>query len=128
MWLSMGTCCGGTQDFDPWVLFDLGAVYTINSIHVWNYNEATGGNLTERGVNEVAIEYGLTEALGSTVPGITNFTQAPEPVTNTYPAEVSIRSPRSPRATSSSTSIPITTATTSSTGFRKFSSTESRRR
>jgi hypothetical protein len=88
MWLSMGTCCGGTQDFDPWVLFDLGAVYTINSIHVWNYNEATGGNLTERGVNEVAIEYGLTEALGSTVPGITNFTQAPEPVTNTYPAEV----------------------------------------
>jgi hypothetical protein len=88
MWLSMGTCCGGTQDLDPWVQFDLGAEYTISSIHVWNYNEATGGNLTERGVNAVTIEYGATEALGSTIPGITNFAQAPEPVTNTYAGEV----------------------------------------
>lgn len=88
MWLSEGNCCGGTEDLDPWVLFDLGAVYTITSIHVWNYNEATGGNLTERGVREVTIEYGTTEALGATVPGITEFAQAPEPVTVTYPGEV----------------------------------------
>ncbi len=88
MWLSMGTCCGGTRDLDPWVQFDLGAEYTISSIHVWNYNEATGGNLTERGVNAVTVQYGITLALGSTVPGITNFAQAPEPVTNTYAGEV----------------------------------------
>ena len=88
MWLSEGTCCGGAQDFDPWVQFDLGDVYLITSIRVWNYNEATGGNLTERGVNAVTIEHGITETLGSTVPGITNFTKAPEPVTNTYPGEV----------------------------------------
>jgi hypothetical protein len=88
MWLSMGTCCGGTEDLDPFVIFDLGEVYSITSFQVWNYNESTGGNLTERGVNEVTIEYGDTEALGSTVPGITNFAQAPEPVTTTYAGEV----------------------------------------
>lgn len=88
MWLSEGTCCGGTEDFDPWVQFDLGAVYTIESIHVWNYNEATGGNLTERGVNAVSVQYGTTTALGLTVPGISNFAQAPEPVTNDYAGEV----------------------------------------
>lgn len=88
MWLSMGTCCGGTQDLDPWVQFDLGAEYTISSIHVWNYNEATGGNLTERGVNAVTVQYGITVPLASSVPGITNFAQAPEPVTNTYAGEV----------------------------------------
>ena len=88
MWLSGGTCCGSVEDLDPSITFDLGAVYTISSIHVWNYNESTGGGLTERGVNEVSIEYGTTAALGETVAGITNFTQAPEPVVATYAGEV----------------------------------------
>ena len=74
MWLSTGTGFGGV-DGDPSVIFDLGAVYTINSFHVWNYNE-NPPNLTNRGVNAVTVEYGLTAGLGSTVPGITNFTQA----------------------------------------------------
>ena len=74
MWLSTGTSFGG-DDLDPFVIFDLGAVYTINSFHVWNYNEAPP-NLTARGVNAVSVQYGLTAALGSTVPGITNFAQA----------------------------------------------------
>jgi hypothetical protein len=69
-WLSTGTCCGGVEDVDPSVTFDLGAVYTINSIHVWNYNEV---NLPNRGVNDVSIEFGTSAALGSTVLGITNF-------------------------------------------------------
>ena len=88
MWLSEGTCCGGAQDFDPWVQFDLVDVYFITSIRVWNYNEATGGNLTERGVNALSVQYGITDGLGSAVPGITNFAQAPEPVTNAYSGEV----------------------------------------
>mgnify|MGYP001814840192 CR=1 FL=1 len=74
MWLSSGTDFGG-DDLDPFVIFDLGAVFTINSFHVWNYNEAPP-NLTARGVNGVSVEYGITAALGSTVPGITNFAQA----------------------------------------------------
>ncbi|MDG2125647.1 MAG: DUF4457 domain-containing protein, partial [Verrucomicrobiales bacterium] len=74
MWLSSGTAFGG-DDPDPSVTFDLGAAYTITSFHVWNYNESPP-DLTARGVNEVSVEYGITETLGSTVPGITNFTQA----------------------------------------------------
>ena len=74
MWLSRGTTFGG-DDLDPSVIFDLGAVYTINSFHVWNYNESPP-NLTARGVNGVAVEYGTTAGLGSVVPGITNFAQA----------------------------------------------------
>ena len=74
MWLSTGTAFGG-DDPDPWVIFDLGAVYTISSFHVWNYNESPP-NLTARGVNAVSIEYGATSALGSVLPGVTNFAKA----------------------------------------------------
>jgi len=85
MWLSTGDAFGG-QDLDPSVTFDLGAVYTINSFHVWNYNELTGStDLTGRGVNGVAVEYGVTAGLGSTVPGIASFAQADS--TATYAGE-----------------------------------------
>jgi hypothetical protein len=84
-WLSGGNCCGSAIDPSPWVEFDLGAVYTINSFHVWNYNEAAGGGLHTRGVRDVAINYGTTAALGSTVPGITQFAQANG--LNTYAGE-----------------------------------------
>lgn len=84
MWLSQGTAFGG-DDPDPFVLFDLGDVYKITSIQVWNYNE-NPPNLTGRGVNAVTVEYGQTGALGSTVPGITNFAQADG--AETYTGEV----------------------------------------
>lgn len=74
MWLSTGSGFGGV-DTDPFVVFDLGAVYTINSFHVWNYNESPP-NLTNRGVNAVTVQYGFTADTGSTVPGVTNFAQA----------------------------------------------------
>ncbi len=74
MWLSTGTAFGGI-DPDPWVLFDLGAVYTVSAIQVWNYNESPP-TLTGRGVNSVTIEYGATPALGAVVPGITSFDEA----------------------------------------------------
>ena len=76
MWLSTGTAFGG-DDLDPFVIFDLGAVYTITSFRVWNYNELAGAtDLTGRGVDGVTVEHGVTAALGSTVAGITNFTRA----------------------------------------------------
>jgi hypothetical protein len=85
MWLSTGTSFGG-DDLDPFVIFDLGAAYTINSFHVWNYNELAGAtDLATRGVNSVSVEYGLTGALGSTVAGITNFAKAD--TTATYAGE-----------------------------------------
>ena len=74
MWLSSGDDYGG-EDYNPSVTFDLGAIYTINRFHVWNYNE-NPPNLTDRGVNRVSVKYGTTPDLGSTVTGITNFAQA----------------------------------------------------
>jgi hypothetical protein len=56
MWLTTGGgCCGGTPptDFDPEVTFDLGAVYDVATMRVWNYNE--GGGLTSRGAATVDI-------------------------------------------------------------------------
>ncbi len=73
MWLSTGAGFGGI-DPDPFVLFDLGAVYLVDSFRVWNYNEA--GAFATRGVNSVSVQFGTTPALGSTVAGITSFAQA----------------------------------------------------
>lgn len=87
MWLSTGDAFGG-QDLDPYVIFDLGDTYSITSFQVWNYNELAGASndLTGRGVNAVSVQYGLTNTLGSTVPGITNFARAD--ATDTYAGEV----------------------------------------
>ena len=72
MWLSTGAAFGGV-DPDPWVMFDLGATYTINSFHVWNYNEV---NLSARSVNSVTVRYGADTGVSSSVAGITGFAQA----------------------------------------------------
>lgn len=64
-WLSSGTYA------NQWIAFDLGDIYTINRFHVWNYIEAAG--YANRGVDGVTISYGKTEALGSTVAGISSF-------------------------------------------------------
>jgi hypothetical protein len=86
MWLSEGNGFEGLDE-DPWVLFDLGDVYTITGFQVWNYNELAGStDLTTRGVNAVTVEYGTTAGLGSTVAGISNFARAD--ATNTYVGEV----------------------------------------
>ena len=72
MWLSSGNGFGGV-DGDPKVVFDLGAVYTLDELRVWNYNEV---NLPNRGVRGVTVNYGTTASLGSTVTGISEFAQA----------------------------------------------------
>lgn len=74
MWLSSGTSFGG-DDPDPRITFDLGGLFLVDQIQVWNYNE-NPPNLTARGVNAVSVNFGETPALGSSVPGITNFAQA----------------------------------------------------
>jgi hypothetical protein len=84
MWLSSANGFGGL-DPDPRVTFDLGGLYLIDQIQVWNYNE-NPPNLTNRGVNAVTINFGATAALGGTVPGITNFAQAN--AQETYAGEV----------------------------------------
>ena len=84
-WLSSagGNPAWGGNDADPWVIFDLGAIYIVDSMEVWNFSEATWS--VARGVNGVSVEYGSTTATmatgvidgSSTVPGITNLTIAP---------------------------------------------------
>ncbi len=91
-WLSTGTGYGG-DDLEPWVIFDLGDTYTINSFQVWNYNENATGVQVLRGVNAVTVEYGTTliggdtvGGVSGTVAGITNFAIADG--TSTYTGEV----------------------------------------
>jgi hypothetical protein len=84
MWLSAANGFGGI-DADPKVVFDLGAIYTLDALRVWNYNE-NPPNLTNRGVKNVTVNYGTTAALGSTVAGITQFAQASG--ANTYTGEL----------------------------------------
>lgn len=75
MWLSQGTFAGGSDPLPAHVIFDLGDVYDLETLSVWNYNEATAGLMT-RGANLVNISIGTD--LGSLVSlGDFTFTQAP---------------------------------------------------
>ncbi len=38
---------------DAWLVFDLGKIYRVNSVYVWNYNE--GGGWNSRSVKDVAV-------------------------------------------------------------------------
>ena len=80
MWLS-----GATTPQS--VVFDLGAVYEVSQLHVWNYNEAgdspnPGDALVNLGANAVSVTYGTTLSgfsLGGatgTVGSITSFAKA----------------------------------------------------
>jgi len=70
MWLNTDDgCCGSrsynsgpgsNDDNDPGIVFDLGGLYDVSSMNVWNYNEGgtssgTGLRYTQRGVNEAEI-------------------------------------------------------------------------
>lgn len=61
----------GDLDTTPFITFDLGAVYVIDSFSVWNFNQTPNA-----GINAVTITYGETLALGSTLTEVTNFSQA----------------------------------------------------
>jgi hypothetical protein len=88
---------GGTHGTNPWemwlsaasvpqsVVFDLGSVYNVTQLNVWNYNEGgdwAGGPLVDIGSNAVTVTYGTTLSgftLGGstgTVGAITTFAKA----------------------------------------------------
>ena len=52
MWLNNGVFAQ-PNDSEPEIVFDLGAVYAVDTMLVWNYNEA--GNFTKRGVGSAQI-------------------------------------------------------------------------
>ena len=58
MWLSAGsfTFFGG-PDYDPAITFNLGSLYNVNALRIWNYNE-TG--FTKHGANQLTVTAGAT--------------------------------------------------------------------
>ena len=73
MWLSANGDVAGAFELD------LGAVYAVNSIRVWNYNEGLAGrpDLLQRGVASANIDLGLTPSAYTTQIGGQAFAQAP---------------------------------------------------
>ena len=77
MWLSGATVPQS-------IVFDLGAVYNVTQLRVWNYNEAgfwAGGDLVNIGAKDVSVTYGTTLSgftLGGATGtvGITTFAKA----------------------------------------------------
>jgi len=75
MWLS------GTNTVPQAIVFDLGSVYNVTQLHVWNYNEA--GEWSDLGAKNVSVTFGTTLSgftLGGatgTVASITTFARAP---------------------------------------------------
>jgi len=77
MWLSSGVGFGGS-DPDPTYTVDLGAVYNVTGLRVWNYNENSGnpGLFTMRGVQNTNVLISLDNS--TYVPlGLFTIAQAP---------------------------------------------------
>jgi hypothetical protein len=78
MWLNNGTFAT-PNDLNPFIIFDLGGVYPVRSMKVWNYNEFLPGrpDLLARGASRADILVGTaTDALSTFITG-QSFTQAP---------------------------------------------------
>jgi len=78
MWLSASGDVAGTFEID------LGAVYSVNSLRVWNYNEFLAGrpDLLLRGVAVANIDLGLTTDTYTTIVANQAFNQAPGTVSD----------------------------------------------
>jgi hypothetical protein len=77
MWLSTGNaCCGGAPDLNPTLTFDLGSLYNVDFMKVWNYNEGSP-NLTARGINTANILVAGNDAVFSPLIPNQAFNQAP---------------------------------------------------
>lgn len=64
MWLTAGAITAGgfgngSTDFDPTITFNLGGLYDVNTLRIWNFNE-TG--FTKHGANQIAVSAGATLA------------------------------------------------------------------
>ena len=74
MWLSNGTFTT-PQDLEPEIVFDLGAVYSVDTMLVWNYNEA--GAFTLRGVGTADILTAGADGVFSSLIANQTFDEAP---------------------------------------------------
>lgn len=72
MWLTTGVFAAPNDPLPAFVVFDLGGVYSLDSIKVWNYNEARAAALTGRGSNSVDIS--VAAIAGGTFTSLGNFT------------------------------------------------------
>jgi hypothetical protein len=81
MWLSRGTF-EAPFDTNPTLTFDLGNIYSVASMQVWNYNENSPPNLTARGIAAADILVAAEDSVF--VPLITGqaFNQAPGTATD----------------------------------------------
>jgi hypothetical protein len=66
-WLSNNTTGNGT-----WIAWDLGAIYTIGSMHIWNGNE--GGGALGRGIKTMDLETSTDGNTWTPVPNLTSVT------------------------------------------------------
>jgi len=76
MWLSDGVGFGGDpgNDGDPEIVFDLGGLYVVPELQIWNYNEIAG--FLNRGVDELEI-LGSTDGTSFVSLGTFNLAIAP---------------------------------------------------
>lgn len=60
MWLTAGSIVGlGGIDYNPTITFNLGGLYDVNTLRIWNFNE-TG--FTKHGANQISVSAGATLA------------------------------------------------------------------
>lgn len=79
MWLDAGNgCCGDAADTNPQITWDLGAVYDVDSMRIWNYNENSGnpGVYTLRGIDTTDV-YVSSNGVDYTKLGNITLNQAP---------------------------------------------------
>lgn len=78
MWLSNGVFGTPNNPLPAFVVFDLGGNYDLDSLKVWNYNEAFASpTLVQRGANSVDISVASAPGGPFTALGNFNFTIAP---------------------------------------------------
>ena len=80
-----GSLPGNTSfpDQNPYIQFNLGATYTVDRFHVWNYNGDGGYNF--RGFKDTTIQYSLDGTTWKTIAQRFRFAQGPG--VNTYTGE-----------------------------------------
>ena len=88
MWLNTGDgCCGGSADSAPQITWNLGRMYDVSNMEVWNYNEI--GNYSLRGTHTADV---YTSTNGSTYTYLESITlhQAPGNDTTAFGDTVAI--------------------------------------
>lgn len=67
MWVSDAETFSG----NTWIAFDLGDIYTVSSMHVWNYNNSGAPISYQRGIKNVTIQYSEDNVTWTTAESMT---------------------------------------------------------